>query len=123
MNKSIIKHSDRFKKNIIRKKLIQENVNEFLYRISNAIDQTNKDNKNKLIIPLPFSFNIPDTIDSNKFRIEIYYNIVKILEDKDYIVKISQNNDNNKYLLFIQWSISDDIDISIMNDKLKKISF
>lgn len=122
MNKSIIKPSKSFKKNLLRKKALHEVCNDCLYRINAVIEMANKSNKNKVAIKLPTSFNIPDGINHKEFQIEVYYNIVDILQGKEYTVRINFKS-SDETILHISWDIGDSaLDISSMMNKLKKIT-
>lgn len=131
MKKSIIKPSNSFKRNVLKKNAIITSVDSFLYQVNSSIESANKSNKNQTALRLPSSFSIPDGIDYDNFRIEVYYNIVKILESKGYKVKIKSDissigtrntsyGDNN--IIFIQWKIDDDFAKEEMIKKLSDIT-
>lgn len=131
MKKSIIKPSNSFKRNVLKKNAIITSVDSFLYQVNSSIEAANKSNKNQTALRLPSSFSIPDGIDYDNFRIEVYYNIVKILESKGYKVKIKSDissictrntsyGDNN--IIFIQWKIDDDFAKEEMIKKLSDIT-
>jgi hypothetical protein len=131
MKRSIIKPSNSFKRNCLKKNAIISSVDSFLYQVNSAIESANKSNKNKTALRLPSSFSIPEGIDYNNFRIEVYYNIVKILETKGYKVKIKSDissigdrntsyGDNN--VLYIQWKIDEDFAREEMIKKLSDIT-
>jgi len=136
MKTSIIKPSAAFKRNALKKNAIVTAVDTFLYQINSAIEGANKDNRNKTAIRLPSSFSIPDGIDSNNFRIEVYYNIVNILENKGYSVKIKTHTSNHprnavseydevygdNNILYISWNIDDDFDKKTMLKKLSNLT-
>jgi len=121
MNKSIIVSSDRLKKNSLKKKILNDIVNDCLYRLNNLIESTSKNNKTYLISNLPVSFNIPETFNYKDFQIEVYYNIVEILESKGYEINIKIEKDET--IIKINWKPYDDININSMKTKLKSIMF
>ena len=128
MKKSIIKPSSSFKRNCIKKNAIATSVDSFLYQTNTAIEIANKENKNRIALRLPSSFSVPDGINHHNFQIEVYYNIVNVLESKGYKVKIKSDNfsigsmygDNN--IIYISWEMEDDFDRNEMLKKLKKIT-
>lgn len=128
---NIVKPASTFKKNALRKMEIANSVNSILYNINSSIEIANKENKCKVSIRLPSSFNIPEGIDHSVFRLEVYYNIINIMESKDYKVKLSafdkngikiskSLSDNN--ILSISWAIESDVNISDMKEKLFKLN-
>ena len=122
MIKSIIKPSKSFKKNILRKKALSEVCNDCLYRINANIEIANKSSKSKIAVKLPTSFNIPEGVDHKEFQIEVYFNIVEILESKDYVVKLKFTS-INETILYINWNTNDSsVDIDKMMNKLKNIT-
>ncbi len=101
MDRNILKAANTFKHSSFRKKIMIEIVNDCLYRINSLIDQTNKDNKCSVDYKLPVSFAIPDTINESDFRLELYYHIVNILEEKGFTVRIKDKTN----LLVISWDV------------------
>ncbi len=131
MKSSIIKPSSFFKKNSLRKIEIANSVDTFLYQINSEIETANKENKNKTALRLPSSFNIPEGIDHKKFQIEVYYNIVNILENKGYKVKIKTvrnggTNGNHCFgdnnILYIFWETESEHNVDEMYSKLFKLN-
>lgn len=131
MKTNIVKPASTFKKNALRKMEISNTVNSILYKINSSIEMANKENKCNISIRLPSSFNIPEGIDHSIFRLEIYYNIVNIMESKDYKVKISSFDKNGNKLhktfgdnniLSISWAVESDVNISDMKEKLFKLN-
>ncbi len=139
MKTSIIKPSSSFKRNCVKKNAIATSVDSFLYQTNTAIEIANKENKNRIALRLPSSFSVPDGINHHNFQIEVYYNIVNVLETKGYKVKIKSDNfsigsinlkssyastsaygDNN--IIYISWETEDDFDRNEMLKKLKKIT-
>lgn len=132
MKKSIIKSSSSFKRNCVKKNAIATSVDSFLYQANTAIEIANKENKNRIAMRLPSSFSVPEGINHYNFQIEVYYNIVNVLESKGYCVKIKSDNtalsirsevsygDNN--IIYISWQTEDDFDKSEMLRKLKKLT-
>jgi hypothetical protein len=121
MNSSILVSADKLKKNIFKKKILNEIINDNLYKINNLIDNNYKNNKEQLVTNLPISFNIPDTINHKEFLLEVYYNLIEILEKKGY--KINIRIKENETLLKINWRSSDDSNLDMMKKKLKDIIF
>ncbi len=119
MNKSIIRPSERFKKDILKKKKLTEVVNEYLYTVNTAIENAHKNNRVTIILPLPIGFNIPDHINYKNFQTEVYYNIVEILQSKGYLIKIKLKNDES--FIIISWNLEDDVNIDIMKNKLRNL--
>lgn len=126
MKKSIIKPSSSFKRNCIKKNAIVNSVDSFLYQVNTAIEMANKENKNKIAMRLPSSFSVPEGINHSRFQIEVYYNIVNILEEKGYKVRIKTDNSSAVYgdnnIIYISWIIEDEFDSNEMLKKLKKIT-
>ena len=121
MNSSILVSADRLKKNILKKKIINDIVNDNLYRINDLIDISYKNNKEHVVTNLPISFNIPDTLNHKDIQLEIYYNLIEILEKKGY--KINIRICENETILKINWRSNDDNNIELMKKKLKDIIF
>lgn len=121
MNKNIIISADKLKHNILKKKLLNENINANLHRINSLIDSTYKNNQNVLIAKLPISFNIPDNLNQKDFQIEFYYNLIEILENKGYTVNLKI--EEIQTTIRIKWLIDNDKNLSLMKKKLKNISF
>jgi hypothetical protein len=131
MKSHIIKPSSHFKKNSLRKLELTSSVDSILYQINSKIESSNRENKCKLAMRIPSSFNIPEGIDHSTFRLEVYYNIVKILEEKGYKIKIKSFDKNgaplNKTLgdnnvLYIGWEVETEIPINEMCQKLFKLN-
>jgi hypothetical protein len=121
MNSSILVSSDRLKKNILKKKLLNDIVNDNLYRINDLIDVSYKNNKEVIITNLPISFSIPETLNHKDFQLEVYYNLIEILEGKNYKVNIRIRE--NETILKINWKSTDDSNLEMMKKKLKDIIF
>ena len=121
MNNSIIINADRLKRNNIKKKLINTNINSILYKINTAIDMSFKKNQTNLLFNLPISFDIPDSINHKDFQLEIYYNIINILESKNYKVNIKLLE--NESILKILWIFAEENEINTMKNKLKSLMF
>ena len=121
MNSSILVSADRLKKNILKKKLINDIVNDNLYKINDLIDVSYKNNKEFIITNLPISFSIPENLNHKDFQLEIYYNLIEILESKNYKVNIRILP--NETILKINWRSSDDGNLEMMKKKLKGIIF
>ena len=121
MNSSILVSSDRLKKNLLKKKLLNDIVNDNLYRINDIIDVSYKNNKEQVITNLPIAFSIPDTLNHKDFQLEVYYNLIEILEGKNYKVNIRIRE--NETILKINWKSSDDGNLEMMKKKLKDIIF
>lgn len=116
LNNTILKHSNKYKHNATKKKIVIEVVNEFLYRLNSLIETAHKNHKTCIIVNLPKTISIPDGINYKECQVEIYYNIVMMLEKKDYIVNIRLSEKND--LIKISWS---DGKTNSMDDMLKKI--
>ena len=121
MNKGILISSDKLKKNILKKKILNDIVNDNLYRINDLIDSSYKNNKDQLITNLPISFNIPDTFNHKDFQLEIYYNLIEILESKGYKVNIRIRE--SETIIKINWKSEDNDNIENMKKKIKDIIF
>lgn len=121
MNSSIIVNADKLKKNLLKKKILNEVINSNLYRINDLIDTSYKNNKESVIINLPISFNIPDTLNHKDFQLEVYYNLIEILEAKNYKINIRINE--NETILKINWKSIDNNNIEQMKKKIKNIIF
>ncbi len=132
MKKSIIKPSSSFKRNCIKKNAVATSVDSFLYQVNTAMEIANKENKNRVAMRLPSSFSVPEGINHYNFQIEVYYNIVNVLESKGYSVKIKSDNtaissranigygDNN--IIYISWEMEDDYDKAEMIRKLQRLT-
>jgi hypothetical protein len=121
MNSSILVSADRLKKNLLKKKLINDIVNDNLYRINDLIDVSYKNNKDQVVTNLPIAFSIPETLNHKDFQLEVYYNLIEILEKKDYKVNIRIKE--NETILKINWRSADDGNLEMMKKKLKDIIF
>lgn len=121
MNKGIIVSAEKLKKNYPKKKIISDIVNDISYKINSSIDLAYKNNEHELIFNLPITFNIPNTINHKEFQLEVYYNIVEILEKKGYLVNIKVLK--NETLLKINWSYENNETIDNMKKKIKSIMF
>ena len=121
MNKSIVVSAERLKHNLLKKKLLNENVNANLHRLNGLIDQTYKNNQDVLLARLPISFDIPDNINQKDFQVELYYNLIEILEHKGYQVNLKIEED--KTTIKIRWKTDDDANLSKMKKKIKGLVF
>lgn len=121
MNSSILVSADKLKKNILKKKIINETVNDNLYRINNLIDISYKNNKEYIMANLPISFNIPDTFNHKDIQLEVYYNLVEILEERGY--KVNLRIKESETIIKINWKSNDDSNIEKMKKKIKDIIF
>jgi hypothetical protein len=121
MNKGIIINAEKLKKNYPKKKIIADIVNDISYKINSAIDIAYKNNQCELFYNLPISFNIPNTLNHKEFQIEVYYNIVSILENKGYVVNIKILK--NETILRINWSYDMSDNMTNMKEKIKSIMF
>jgi phospholipid N-methyltransferase len=119
MNRTIIRSSDKFKKDILKKKKLTEIVNGYLYSLNSAIENAHKNNKISVILALPIGFNIPEHINYKNFQTEVYYNIVEILQSKGYFVKIKLKEEES--YLIVSWNLEDDANINLMKQKLKSV--
>lgn len=121
MNKSIIVSAEKLKHNLLKKKLLHENVNANLHRLNGLIENTYKNNQDILHARLPISFDIPDNINQKDFQVELYYNIIEILENKGYIVNLKIEED--KTTIKIKWKTDDESNLSKMKKKIKDIMY
>lgn len=121
MNRGIIISADKLKKNNPKKILLSNYINDISYKINSAIDLSYKNNKTELIFNLPISFNIPPNINHKDFQLEVYFNIIEILEKKGYIVNIKILK--NETILKINWVFTDESNLDDMKKKLKSIMF
>lgn len=121
MNSSILVSADRLKKNLLKKKLINDIVNDNLYKINDLIDVSYKNNKEVIVTNLPVAFSIPETLNHKNVQLEIYYNLIEILEGKGY--KVSIRIKENETLLKINWRSNDDNNLENMKKKLKDNTF
>lgn len=100
MSRSIIKPAKCFSKEIMRKKAVEECVVDCLYRINVSIENANRDSKSACVYHLPVNFVLPDSIQEEPFRAEVYYQIVSELESKGYKLKMQTGN-----RLVIRWEV------------------
>jgi hypothetical protein len=121
MNKSIVISAEKLKHNLLKKKLLTENVNANLHRLNGLIDQTYKNNQDVLLARLPISFDIPDNINQKDFQVELYYNIIDILESKGYQINLKIEED--KTTIKIKWRTDDDANLLKMKKKLKDVMY
>ncbi len=121
MEKGIIISAEKLKKNYPKKKIIADIINDISYKINSAIDLAYKNNEHELLFNLPITFNIPNSINHKEFQLEIYYNIVQILEKKGYRVNIKILK--NDTILKINWSYENNESIDSMKNKIKSIMF
>jgi hypothetical protein len=121
MNKGIIISADKLKKNNPKKNLLNNYVNDLSYKINSAIDNAYKNNQTELLFNLPISFNIPPNINHKDFQLEVYFNIIEILEKKGYSINIKILK--NETVLKINWIYSDNNDLNDMKKKIKSIMF
>jgi hypothetical protein len=89
MNKSILVSAEKLRHNILKKKLLHENINSNLLRLNNLIEGTYKDNKNVLFTRLPISFDIPENINEKEFTLEFYYNLIDFDFDFDFVLSLA----------------------------------
>jgi len=121
MNKGIIISAEKLKKNYPKKKILSDIVNDISYKINSVIDLAYKNNESEVFYHLPISFNIPNTINHKEFQLEVYYNLVQLLEQKGYKVNIKIKK--NETILRINWSYENSDDIEDMRQKIKSIMF
>jgi hypothetical protein len=121
MNSSILVSADKLKKNLLKKKIINDIVNDNLYKLNDLIDNSYKNNKDCIITNLPISFNIHDSFNHKEFQLEIYYNLIEILEKKNY--KINIRILENETILKICWKSIDENNLEMMKMKLKNVKF
>jgi|LauGreDrversion4_2_1035121.scaffolds.fasta_scaffold01053_10 hypothetical protein len=121
MNRGIIISADKLKKNYPKKKIIADIINQLLYKINSSIDLAYKNNEHEIIINLPITFIIPNTINHKEFQLEVYYNIIDILEKKGYLINIKISK--NETLLKINWSYENNESIHDMKNKIKSCLF
>ncbi len=119
MNRSIIRSAERYKKDILKRKKLNEVVNDYLYRLNTVIETAHKNNKVCAVLLLPVGFNIPSHINYKNFQTEVYYNIVEILEKKGHTVNIKMRD--NESFLVVSWDQEESLDIENMKNKLKNI--
>lgn len=78
-------------------------VNEQLKLIKRDIKTCHeKDNISSLDFNLPYSINVPG-LPLHKAQLHVYYQITKVLTDKNFDVKIDINNEKNSTTLYIKW--------------------
>jgi hypothetical protein len=121
MNKGIIITAEKLKKNNPKKVILADIISDISYKLNSAIDCAYKNNESELFYNLPISFNIPNTINHKEFQIEVYYNIVSILENKGYVVNIKILK--NETILRINWSYDTSDNMANMKEKIKSIMF
>jgi hypothetical protein len=121
MNKGIIISAEKLKKNYPKKKILSDIVNDISYKINSIIDNAYKNNESEVFYYLPISFNIPNTINHKEFQLEVYYNLIQLLESKGYLVNIKILK--NETILRINWSYENSEDIEDMRKKIKSIMF
>ncbi len=121
MNSGILVSAERLKKNLLKKKILNDIVNDNLYKINDLIDTSYKNNKEFVVTNLPISFSIPDTLNHKEFQLEVYYNLIEILEGKNYKVNIRIKE--SETILKISWRSNDDNHIEQMKKKIKNLIF
>lgn len=121
MSSKIIISADKLKKNYPKKKILSDIIEDISYKINSAIDISYKNNESELFYNLPISFNIPNTINHKEFQLEVYYNIISILENKGYTVNIKILK--NDCVLKINWSYENPTEMDIMKQKIKSVLF
>lgn len=121
MNKNIIVNADNLNQHEIKQKYVIENVNSNLYKINNTIEYAIQNNKNQIIYNLPTIFDIPNMFIQDEFKIEVYYNIINILEAKNYKIKIRLLQ--NDTILNIRWGNMNDNELNNMKDKISSITY
>lgn len=121
MNKGIIISAEKLKKNNPKKALLSNFVNDISYKLNSVIDSAYKNNKTEISYNLPISFNIPQNINHKDFQLEVYYNIIEILEKKGYNVNIKILK--NETILKINWFFTEESDLDNMKKKIKSIMF
>lgn len=101
---NIIKPAKSLKPNLSAKKeLLLQTATDFLYQINFAIEGSNDNNNGQLCIRIPISVRIPTNINRSSFKVELYHMVVTELENKGYVVKIS-NFEDEAPMLTITWS-------------------
>lgn len=121
MNSKIIISADKLKKNYPKKKIITDIIEDISYKINSAIDLAYKNNESEVFYNLPITFNIPNTINHKEFQLEIYYNIISILENKGYTVNIKILK--NECILKINWAYETSGSMNEMKKKIKDLLF
>lgn len=120
MSQSIIKNAKLFSKNPIRKKTLEDVVNDSLYRINALIETANRSNKTSLVYKLPESFAVPESISEEEFMLEVYFTIVNIMEAKGYTVGIRMASSGNH--MSIAWD-TEKADVRQWVAKLARLKF
>jgi hypothetical protein len=118
MSQNIIKSAKLFSRNPIRKKTLEDVVNDSLYRINALIESASKGNKTRVVYRLPVSFAIPESIREDEFRLEVYFTIVNILETKGYKVNIRMGDES---FLYVSWNV-EKADVRQWMSKLSSLS-
>ena len=121
MDNSILISAKKLQHNVLKKKLLHENINTNLLRLNSLIEATHKDNKNVVITRLPIAFSIPDSINEKEFQLEFYYSLIEIFESKGYTAQL--RIEENKTTIKISWRTHSDSNLDNMKKKLKNISF
>jgi hypothetical protein len=118
--KNILKPAKSFRVNTVKKDLLLQVVNSFLYQLSSDIENTSKDNKSRICVRLPSGFNLPNGISEDNFKKEVYYHIIMAIEEKGYSVTIKKND--NDFILIVSWLVEDSKLSNEIIEKLKSVT-
>ncbi len=118
--KNILKPAKSFRVNTVKKDLLMQVVNSFLYQLSSDIENTSKDNKSRICVRLPSGFNLPNGINEENFKKEEYYYIIMAIEEKGYSATIKKNETD--FILVVSWLVEDSKLSNEIIEKLKSVT-
>ncbi len=110
---SSLKHND------IQKRAIKKEVLSILANMDNDIKSAHEQGKNyEVVIRVPITFSIPHMQNKDAQRV-IYYEILKSLLDREFIVELELNKDYT--IFYITWMSSEEkLEIEMQNNTLAK---
>lgn len=123
LDMNILRPAKCFKRYTSNRSLVNETVNDFMYRLSSVIEDASKNGKCFVEAKLPSSFVIPDIISESDFRLEVYYNIVMMLENKGYKFRIKLDPANVNNIIVVSWEVEAPRDKSKWKTKLSEASY
>ena len=120
MQRNTIQHSSKYRQTRAKRTMIAKVVNTFLYHLNSEIESAFRSNQSRTVAALPVNFDIPESINHANFQTEVYFNIVELLQAKDYTVRIHRRGGGA--LLEVAWTVEDAVDVSHMQRKLQDLS-
>lgn len=102
------------------KAFVERVIGEEFTTISNHIDAAHRIGKDNVIINLTFNFNCPNHIENKEVQLNVYYKIIKDLENKGYKVKLDITK--KSATLYVSWKVTiDNEKIERMEQKIKSV--